>query len=205
MAPPNHAPNHTPNYTPNYTLATGPPAEVAPSTCSHPQAPSEPTEGDLENLEMLYSAIDDIFDATVKNANSAVPPKGPPVDPKTLAKPTREQQVENPVYIPTTRASIAEAPHHYHHHHTPKPLPRTKSQTEIVEIEKVQQQQQQQQRGGGSGEVRGREGLGGDRILAFEELSKNYAQLQLEVQHLKKELINAKELEGKGATSGWDS
>ena len=193
------APSPHNTHNPHFTAA-GP----APNTSAHD--PKKTEDYDLENLEMLYSAIDNIFDATMKSADSAV---HPPTDPQTSAKPSREQQVENPVYIPTTRAGVAEsacenptyipttrasvaesalstsqAP--------PKPLPRTKSQTEIAGMASGGQKR-------GSGEVKSQEGSGrrgDDRILAFEELSKNYAQLQLEVQKLKKEIHNNRELEG---------
>lgn len=115
------------------------------------------------------------------------------------AKPTAENLTED-----TTRSGRMDfapsAPQ------PPKPFPRTKSQTELTP---TGGQGYREVRGQESREVggQGRDSGGGDsavpsgpvreRDKAFEELSKNYTKLCLEVQELKKEFHNTKEIEGR--------
>ena len=182
------SPSHTSNHTPHSVPSQDPPENPDP-----PGPRQKTSESDLENLELLYSAIDDIFDSTIKNADSAVEGVKSPTESQTSAKPAKEQLVDNPAYIPTARMSQTDpvSPPPQPSSAPPIPLPRTRSSTEIIATPSNTQQQQE------SAEVKGQEAPSQDhRILAFEELSKNYAQLQLEVQKLKKEIQNNRELEG---------
>ena len=135
------------------------------------------------DLDALYSAIDDIFDATIREvlpgSGDAKPtPKSPP---KAHKSPPRERQKEVPA--PTVGASSANTPHTQ----APKPFPRTRSQTELKPTGERSSKEVNGYHGDAKEDV---------RIMGFEELSMNYSKLQLEVQELRKELETSRELEG---------
>lgn len=140
-----------------------------------------PVEDDLlgGDLGALYSAIDDTFDATIRSSDEAAPglndvkttPKSPPRDRRKDLSSTHSGNADS--------ASVPQAP---------KPFPRARSQTEL----KPSNGDQSSREVNGHGDNPG----SSVRIMSIEELSKNYSQLQLELQELRREVEISRELDG---------
>lgn len=173
---PSHTPSH-PSHTPTHHSGPAP----LPSS----QTPSFPPDDNADllsdDLGALYSAIDDIFDATIRStAELATGLDVKTTTPKSSPK-ERRKDFSNARTESADAAKVTPAP---------KPFPRTRSQTEL-KPSTSESSKEVNSHGNGHGN-----GHGGTRVMGFEELSNNYSKLQLEVQELRKELAISRELEG---------
>lgn len=156
------------------------PSHSGPAPLPSSESSPFPTDDDdllSGDLGALYSAIDDIFDATIRNSTEvapglddakATPPRSPP----------RERKDASNMHTVIAIADSALV------HQAPKPFPRTRSQTKL----KPSTGEQSSQEVNGHGHEM--------RIMGIEELSKNYSKLQLELQELRKEVEISRELDG---------
>ena len=159
----------------------------------------------------MYSAIDDIINSTRQTIDTAVKSANSATKPADLAK-TQEGGATSTTAATSAEKSTTEEeskrpdPPVAPPPQPPVPLPRNRSLTDMWSAGT----------GGGAGGGQGQEvrshgdgrdgsaegggggaGGGGERSMGVEELYRNYSKLELEVQALKKELRNTRDLEGK--------